>query len=72
MRNNAPVLDEKKVRHAMIEKDYNQAQLANKIGADPSRLSVWLSGKGNPDLPYAFDLADALGVTVDSLRKKRV
>lgn len=67
MRNNAPVLDAKKIKHAMVERDFNQAGLAKKIGADESRISVWLSGKGNPDLPYARDLAKALGVTIDSL-----
>lgn len=67
MRDSTPVLDPKKIRHAMVEKGYNQARLAKEIGADPSRVSVWLSGEGNPDLPYARKLARALGVTIDSL-----
>lgn len=69
MRNNVLALDPKKVQHAMVERELNQARLARKIGVHESRVSVWVRGKGNPDLVYAFDLADALGVTVDSLRK---
>lgn len=70
MRSSAPVLDPKKIKHAMVEREYNQTVLAKRIGADPSRISVWLNDQGNPDLDYAFKLADALGVTVDSLRKQ--
>lgn len=61
------VLDSKMIRHAMVDKDLNQAALALKIGADGSRVSAWLNGKGNPDLPYAVKLARALGVPLDSL-----
>lgn len=61
------VLDSRKVRHAMVDSDLNQTQLANRIGADGSRVSAWLNGKGNPDLPYAVKLAKALGVPLDSL-----
>jgi transcriptional regulator with XRE-family HTH domain len=67
MRKNELVLDPKKLRHAMVDRDLNQAKLAKQIGADESRISVWINGKGNPDLLYARDLAKALGVTIDSL-----
>lgn len=67
MRSNEPVLDTNKVRHAMVDKEMNQAKLATAIGVHQSRVSLWLQGKNNPDLPSARSLAKALGVSLDSL-----
>lgn len=67
MRNSEQVLDPKKLRHAMVERDFSQVGLAKAIDADPSRVNIWYHGKGNPDLTYARKLARALGVTIDSL-----
>lgn len=67
MRINEQVLDPKKLKHAMIDSDMNQSGLAKAIGADESRVSIWVRGKGNPDLPYAKKISKALGVTIDSL-----
>lgn len=56
-----------KVRHAMVDKGLNQTSLAKAVGVHQSRVSLWLQGRNNPDLPSAISLARALGVTVDSL-----
>lgn len=67
MRNDKPVLDVKKIRHAMVEKDFNGTRLADAVGVHQSRVSMWLQGRNNPDLSSAVALARALGVRLDSL-----
>lgn len=67
VRSSEPVLNVNAVRHAMVDKDFNQVKLAAAVGVHQSRVSLWLQGENNPDLPSARNLARALGVTLDSL-----
>lgn len=67
MRSSEPVLDVKAIKHAMVEKGFNQTDLAREVGVHQSRISLWLKGTNNPDLPSAKSLADALEVKIDDL-----
>lgn len=49
------------------EQSLNQEQLAEKIGVSRQAVSKWETGEASPDLPNLLALADALGVSLDTL-----
>ena len=56
----------KALRLILREVDMSQADLARRIGTSTAYVSQLCSGKiKEPSLTHAYDIADALGVTID-------
>jgi transcriptional regulator with XRE-family HTH domain len=60
-------LDCDRLIDARIAKDWNQSQLAERIGVKPGLISDWERGKHDPRCKYLKALAQALDVSADSL-----
>lgn len=43
----------------------NQAELCRRTGLNPNTYNQWETGKQRPDLDYAYQLVDNLGITLD-------
>jgi transcriptional regulator with XRE-family HTH domain len=59
-----------KIRHAMLQLDINQSELARRAGITRSALTQILSGNRTPSTPALLQIAGALGVSVDFLLGK--
>lgn len=57
----------KRIRDARKKKRLTQQQVAEKIGVEPSHISNVERGITKPSLKAVVDIAEVLGVTVDSL-----
>lgn len=57
----------KTIRQLREEKGWTHLQLANMIGASPSSIYVWESGRKEPRVSHLRALADAFGVRMDEI-----
>lgn len=61
------------LKREMLRREWNQSELAQKVGKPPSMISRWLAGQ-RPSSDSCDLIADALGVSVDdvlTLAKRR-
>ena len=54
---------------ALFDKRMSQTQLSEKVGVKRETISRYISGEKTPSSETLIKIADALGVTVDSLVK---
>lgn len=54
---------------ALYDKKMSQTQLSEKVGVKRETISRYISGEKTPSSETLIKIADALGVTVDSLVK---
>lgn len=54
---------------ALFDKKMSQTQLSEKVGVKRETISRYISGEKTPSSETLIKIADALGVTVDSLVK---
>lgn len=54
---------------ALFDKKMSQTQLSEKVGVKRETISRYISGEKTPSSDTLIKIADALGVTVDSLVK---
>lgn len=59
----------KNLKMALVEKGMKQCQLADAIGVSYHTVSHFARGQKKPGLETLIKIANALGVTVDSLIK---
>ena len=62
------------IYNAIHNADYSQAEISRIMGVSPCMVSRWATGRHIPDMDSIAQLADIVGVTVDSLlirRKKK-
>jgi transcriptional regulator with XRE-family HTH domain len=64
-------MDGSKVRALLKIADANEKWLAFRVGCTPGHINNLIAGRKHPSFAMACRLADALGVTVDELRKKK-
>lgn len=55
------------VRYLRKKKGYSQSQLARNLGINQASVSLWESGKTNPDTDMLLQLARVFGVGLDDL-----
>lgn len=55
-----------RLRARLVQLEMNQVELCERIGADPSQVSRWLSGERAPSLKYASRLLAELGIPIDA------
>ncbi len=55
------------LKRILLDLDMTAAQLSRKAGAPKTTLAEWLSGSNPRDLSKVKQVADFLGLTVDSL-----
>ena len=49
------------------ERGLTQIQIADRMGVTPQAVSKWERGLACPDIAFLDDLADLLGVSIDTL-----
>lgn len=54
---------------ALFDKKMSRKELAEKVGVSQQLISCYVSGDRSPSTETLIKIADALGVTVDSLIK---
>lgn len=54
---------------ALFDKKMSQVELAEKVGVSQQSISNYVNGDKSPSTATLIKIADALGVTVDSLIK---
>ena len=57
------------IRNLLHERGLTQAELARRCGRDVDTVNAWASGRRIPRLNSTYDIAKALGVTVNDLLK---
>ena len=57
----------KSIKVNRIAQNYNQKQLAQKIGVTHAAISYWENGVNIPNVKDCWLLADALEITIDEL-----
>jgi putative transcriptional regulator len=63
-----PDLDMKnRIRVLRAEKDWSQADLAEKVGVSRNSINAVENGKFDPSLPLAFRIADAFELKIDDV-----
>ena len=64
-------IDKKKfarnLNHALVKKDWSQSDLARATGIDVANINAYVNGKCFPRLAAAWDIARALGMTIEEL-----
>ncbi len=55
------------LKEIMIEFNFNQSQLAEKLGLKQSQISEWLKGKSKPGYDNIKLICQTLGVSADRL-----
>lgn len=55
------------LKELMIEFNFNQSQLAEKLGLKQSQISEWLKGKSKPGYDNIKLICQTLGVSADRL-----
>ena len=65
--NNMKDMFSENLKRAMQEKNINQSQLASRAETTPQNISKYCKGSVLPDLGIVVQIANALGVSVDSL-----
>lgn len=59
----------KNMKHALVDKGMKQCELADAVGLSYHTISKLARGEQTPGAETLIKIADALGVTVDSLVK---
>lgn len=54
---------------ALYDKDMSRKELSEKVGVSQQLISCYVNGDRSPSTATLIKIADALGVTVDSLVK---
>jgi putative transcriptional regulator len=63
-----PDLDMKnRIRVLRAEKDWSQAELAEKVGVSRNSINAVENGKFDPSLPLAFRIADAFELKIEDV-----
>ena len=63
-----PYLDMKnRIRVLRAEKDWSQADLAEKVGVSRNSINAVENGKFDPSLPLAFRIADAFELKIEDV-----
>ena len=63
-----PDLDMKnRIRVLRAEKDWSQADLAEKVGVSRNSINAVENGKFDPSLPLAFRIADAFELKIEDV-----
>jgi putative transcriptional regulator len=63
-----PELDMKnRIRVLRAEKDWSQADLAEKVGVSRNSINAVENGKFDPSLPLAFRIADAFELKIEDV-----
>ena len=57
------------LRDLRKQKGLSQEQLATAVGVTQGAVSQWEKGRSKPSVAVLMKLADALGVTIDSILK---
>lgn len=71
-RRRRPVIERNEGRQRLLEvlADRTQKQVATKVGASQSEVSLWASGKGAPDYFGRVELARAYGIALDAWERE--
>lgn len=56
-----------KLKVLRAERDWTQADLADRVGVSRQTINVIESGKYDPSLPLAFRLAEVFGTTIEEV-----
>ena len=57
------------IKKKMIDKEYNQSDLANKVGLNNYMISKLLNGKSNPTVKTLNKVLNELGLTIKIVEK---
>ena len=56
-----------RLRVLRAEKDWSQAELASRLGVSRQTVNAVETGKYNPSLPLAFQIANVFGVRIEDI-----
>lgn len=56
-----------RIRVLRAEKDWSQAELAEKVGVSRNSINAVENGKFDPSLPLAFRIADAFELKIEDV-----
>lgn len=59
-----------RIRVLRAEKDWSQADLADRVRVSRNSINAIENGKFDPSLPLAFRIADAFGLSVEQVFDK--
>ena len=55
------------VKSSRLSHGISQADMADKVGVSSNTISNWETGTSSIDLDKAWDMADAMGMSIDAL-----
>ena len=56
-----------RIRVLRAERQWSQAELAERVGVSRNSINSVENGKFDPSLPLAFRIADAFGLTIEAV-----
>lgn len=56
-----------RIRVLRAERQWSQAELAERVGVSRNSINSVENGKFDPSLPLAFRIADAFGLTIEQV-----
>ena len=56
-----------RIRVLRAEREWSQAELAERVGVSRNSINSVENGKFDPSLPLAFRIADAFGLTIEGV-----
>jgi putative transcriptional regulator len=59
-----------RIRVLRAEKDWSQAELADRVSVSRNSINAIENGRFDPSLPLAFRIADAFGLSVEDVFDK--